>query len=80
MASSSLVRAFCSTRPSTSSARFLAGEFALALLHGLALDGGGGELVVELVEEGSDVRGLRGHLRAGGGDDVRIAGQDVRRC
>ncbi len=31
---------------------------------------GGGELVVELVEERSDVGGLRGHLGAGGGDDL----------
>ena len=61
-------------------AGFFAGELALALLQGLALDGGGGELVVELVEEGADVRGLRGHLGAGGGDDLGLqaeAGGDV---
>src|SRR6266853_74377 len=39
---------------------------------GFTLDAGGGELVVELVEEGSDVRGLRGHLGAGRRDDFRL--------
>jgi len=61
-------------------AGLFAREFALALLHGLALGGGGGELVVKLVEEGSDVGGLGGHLGAGRGDDVWLeaeAGCDV---
>ncbi len=53
-------------------AGLFAGELALALLQGFALDGGGGELVVELVEEGSDVGGLGGHLGAGGGDDLGL--------
>ncbi len=42
-----------------------AGELALALLERLALDGCGGELIVELVEEGSDVGGLSGELSRG---------------
>ena len=51
-------------------AGFFAGEFSFALLQGFAFGGGGGELVVELVEEGADVCGLRGHLGAGCGDDL----------
>ena len=61
-------------------AGLLARELALALLQRLALDGRGGKLLVELVEEGADVRGLRGHLRAGGGDDLALQVRAARRC
>ena len=55
-----------------------AGELPFALLQGFAFDGGGGELVVELVEEGPDVRGLGGHLGACGGDDLGLQAEPGR--
>ncbi len=60
-----------------------AGEFALALLEVIALGGGGGELVVEGVEEGADIGSLGGHLGAGCVDDGRVeaeTGGDVESC
>ena len=60
-----------------------AGELLLPMAEGEALGLGGGELLVELVEEGADVGGLGGHVGAGGSDDVRCeakALRDVEAC
>jgi hypothetical protein len=50
----------------------VAGEGGFAGVEGVALGGGGGELVVQLFEEGAEVGGLGGELGARVIDDVRV--------